>query len=148
MDRVLGIGADVARWTADERAEARSLVDDYKRIRRTVQHGHQYRLGGVPGAERSAVQYVLGDQAAVLVYNPLGNAKNGPRRLTLAGLEPDATYEVALGGSATPAPAGSPTDPGGTAAFSGPSASDRRPGNRSAPTTAATSWCSTASPVP
>jgi alpha-galactosidase len=104
MAGVLGIGADVGRWTADERAEARSLVDDYKRIRRTVQHGHQYRLGGVPGAERSAVQYVLDDQVAILVYNPLGNAKNGPRRLTLAGLEPDATYEVALGGSATPAP--------------------------------------------
>ncbi|WP_165945279.1 alpha-galactosidase [Micromonospora sp. KC723] len=101
MAGVLGIGADIGRWTPEELTEARSLIDAYKQIRRTVQHGRQYRLGGIPGAERSAVQYILGDEVAVLVYNPLGNAKSGPRRLKLAGLDPDATYEVVAGGSAT-----------------------------------------------
>ncbi|MEU4215630.1 alpha-galactosidase [Actinoplanes sp. NPDC026623] len=103
MAGVLGIGADVGRWTAEELAEARSLVDAYKQVRPTVQQGRQYRLGGAPGAERSAVQYVLGAEVVVLVHNPLGNAKSGPRRLRLAGLDPDATYEVVAGGVAGPA---------------------------------------------
>jgi alpha-galactosidase len=35
----------------------------------------------------------------VLVYNPLGNAKRGPRTLRLTGLDPEALYELEADGS-------------------------------------------------
>jgi alpha-galactosidase len=98
MAGVLGIGANLTCWTPAELDESRTLIEQYKTVRRTIQHGQQYRLGRRPGAERSAIQYVLDDQVVILVYNPHGNAKSGPRWLRLAALEPDALYEVAAGG--------------------------------------------------
>ncbi|WP_101790609.1 alpha-galactosidase [Nonomuraea indica] len=98
MAGVLGIGGDLTTWSAAELAEAAELVEQYKSVRRVVQHGRLYRLAGTPGRERSAVQYVLGDDVVVLVYNPAGEAKRGPRRLRLAGLDPEARYEVVRGG--------------------------------------------------
>ncbi|MEV5496921.1 alpha-galactosidase [Nonomuraea fuscirosea] len=99
MAGVLGIGGNLAEWTSGELEAAAELIAQYKHVRATVQHGRQYRLAGTPGAERSAVQYVHGDQVAVLVYNPLGNAKRAPRRLRLTGLDPEARYELERDGS-------------------------------------------------
>ncbi|GLL08226.1 alpha-galactosidase [Dactylosporangium matsuzakiense] len=104
MAGVLGIGADLSRWSPEELEEAGAMVEQYKAVRRTIQHGRQYRLGGRPGVERSGLQYVLDDQVVVLVYNPRGNAKSGPRWLRLIGLDPDALYEVAAGGDPHGAP--------------------------------------------
>ena len=55
MAGVLGIGADLGRWSPAELDEARALVEQYKTVRSTIQHGRLYRLGGRPGAERSAL---------------------------------------------------------------------------------------------
>jgi alpha-galactosidase len=98
MAGVLGVGGDLPEWSPQELAEAAELIAQYKSVRRVIQHGAQFRLAGTPGQERSAVQYVLDDLVVALVYNPLGNAKRGPRRLRLAGLDPEALYEVVLGG--------------------------------------------------
>ncbi|SEH01659.1 alpha-galactosidase [Nonomuraea solani] len=94
MAGVLGIGGDLSEWSTAELESAAELVERYKEVRATVQHGRQYRLAGTPGIERSAVQYVLGDEVVVLVYNPIGDGKRGPRRLRLTGLDPDALYEL------------------------------------------------------
>jgi alpha-galactosidase len=99
---VLGIGGDLPEWSPEELSEAAELIAQYKSVRRVIQHGAQFRLAGTPGQERSAVQYVLDDQVVALVYNPLGDAKRGPRWLRLVGLDPDALYEVVLGGDAGP----------------------------------------------
>ncbi|MEV0384358.1 alpha-galactosidase [Nonomuraea sp. NPDC050643] len=99
MSGVLGIGGDLSEWTSAELEEAADLIAQYKRVRATVQRGRQYRLAGVPGQERSAVQYALGDEVVVLVYNPIGNAGRGPRRLRLTGLDAEALYELAADGS-------------------------------------------------
>ncbi|MEO3780603.1 alpha-galactosidase [Micromonospora sp. B11E3] len=98
MAGVLGIGGDLATWSPAELEEAGTLIAQYKTVRRTIQHGSQYRLGGRPGALPSAVQYVLNDQVVVLVYNPHGNVKSGPRWLRLTALDHNATYEVTTGG--------------------------------------------------
>ncbi|WP_432932868.1 alpha-galactosidase [Microbispora sp. CA-135349] len=94
MSGVLGIGGDLTTWSQQDLDEAAELIDAYKSIRRVIQQGRQYRLAGTPGQDRSAVQYVLDDEVVVLIYNPYGNAKRGPRWLRLAGLDPDALYEV------------------------------------------------------
>ncbi|WP_113701524.1 alpha-galactosidase [Nonomuraea lactucae] len=100
MAGALGIGGDLSTWSAAELSEAAELIEQYKAVRRVVQHGRLHRLAGPPGQARSAVQYVLGDDVVVLVYNPIGNAKRGPRWLRLAGLDPEASYEVVRGGDA------------------------------------------------
>lgn len=100
MAGVLGIGGDLTTWSPAELDQARELIEQYKSIRETVQRGELHRLAGTPGVERSAVQYVLDRQVVVLVYHPHSTAKRGPRWLRLLGLDPDATYEVVLGGDA------------------------------------------------
>ncbi|MFD0662381.1 alpha-galactosidase [Thermocatellispora tengchongensis] len=94
MSGVLGIGGDLTTWSQEDLDQASRFIRAYKSVRRVIQQGRLHRLGGIPGQERSAVQYVLGDDVVVLIYNPYGNAKRGPRWLRLAGLDPDALYEV------------------------------------------------------
>ena len=88
----LGIGGNLDEWSDEEFRHATELIATYKHIRRTVQHGLQYRLGGVPGREFSAVQYVNGEQVVVLAYEPHRSLATTPRRLRLQGLQPGATY--------------------------------------------------------
>lgn len=92
MAGALGLGGDLTAWSQAELAEAAAQIAAYKRIRRTVQHGRLYRLGGEPGVERSAVQYVRDEQVVVLAYNPFTPDGSAPWRLRLAGLEPGARY--------------------------------------------------------
>jgi alpha-galactosidase len=62
MAGVLGIGADIARWTDGQRAEARELVALYKEIRDVVHTGEVYRL-------TDAVQYVTPGTTVVLAWH-------------------------------------------------------------------------------
>ncbi|WP_214107229.1 alpha-galactosidase [Acrocarpospora catenulata] len=94
MAGVLGIGGDLTRWGEGELAEARGLVAKYKEIRPIVQRGRLYRLAGDPGVTASAVQYNLDDQVVVIAYNPFALTDQPPRRVRLAGLDPEAVYEV------------------------------------------------------
>ncbi|MEU6998030.1 alpha-galactosidase [Nonomuraea sp. NPDC046570] len=102
MAGTLGIGGDLPEWTAEELAEARELVAAYKEVRHVVQHGRLHRLAGTPGVTASAVQYTLGAEVVVLAYHPYGYNGSVSGRLRLAGLDPDAVYEV-VGGDGGPA---------------------------------------------
>ena len=62
MAGVLGIGADLSKWTVAQRAEARELVAKYKEIRAIVHTGEVYRLP-------DAVQYVTPAAIVVLAWN-------------------------------------------------------------------------------
>ncbi|PZQ89918.1 MAG: alpha-galactosidase [Leifsonia xyli] len=92
MAGVLGLGADLRDWDSEERAYARERIAEYKRIRPTVQHGQQYRLGGEPGREFSAVQYLDADRVVLFQYEPHRTLSTGPRRIRLVGLDPTAWY--------------------------------------------------------
>ncbi|GAA0382297.1 alpha-galactosidase [Acrocarpospora corrugata] len=94
MAGVLGIGGNLTRWTAEELAQARDLVAQYKRIRPIVQHGQLHRLVGDPGVTASALQYTRDDEVVLFAYNPFALRKQSPRRLRLAGLDMAATYEI------------------------------------------------------
>jgi alpha-galactosidase len=98
---VLGIGGNILRWTAEERARARELVDQYKRLRPIVQLGTQYWL--LPPAPLSpcAVQYVSDDrdETVVLLYQIHGLVGQGPRRARLRGLDPARRYRRASDGA-------------------------------------------------
>jgi alpha-galactosidase len=62
MAGVLGIGADLSKWTAAQRAEARELVALYKEIRDVIHTGEVYR-------GKDAVQYVAPETTVVLAWN-------------------------------------------------------------------------------
>jgi alpha-galactosidase len=105
MAGVLGIGADIRAWTADERAEAAEWIALYKRVRGTIQHGTVHLIGG-PRDSSSAVQYSApdGSHEVVLAWN--GGRLGGPPllpgrpdRLRLRGLDPAARYRDESGGA-------------------------------------------------
>ena len=95
MAGVLGIGADVAAWTAEEKELARGFIAQYKGIRHIVQQGRQYRLGE-PGRGASAVQYVTADrrQAVVLAYQEAQQYDSQPAPLRLRGLDKAGLYRL------------------------------------------------------
>ncbi|MFF0201412.1 alpha-galactosidase [Streptomyces sp. NPDC005017] len=94
MAGVLGVGGDLTRWTAAERAEAAELIRTYKDIRPVVQHGRQFRLLAPEEGPLTAVQYVAedGDRVVVLVWRPSTGFGPEPPPLRLRGLPPEARY--------------------------------------------------------
>ena len=93
---VLGIGADISRWTAAERTEAAAWVGRYKRVRDVITRGEVYRIGD-PARPECAVQYTLDDRTVVLAWNTgpldgLGQVPGRDVRLPLCGLDPTARY--------------------------------------------------------
>ena len=93
---VLGIGADITRWSAAQRATAAAWIARYKQVREVIARGDVYRIGD-PGQARCAVQYTLGDRTVVLAWNtgPLDGLSQLPGRdlrLPLRGLDPGRRY--------------------------------------------------------
>ncbi|MCK2241667.1 MULTISPECIES: alpha-galactosidase [unclassified Crossiella] len=95
MAGVLGIGADLGKWSAGQRAEATELIAQYKKIRGIIHTGVVHR----PRADRDteAVQYTAGDTVVVLAWNT-GRLDGAPlvpgrsARVRLRGLNPAASY--------------------------------------------------------
>ncbi|MFJ2377305.1 alpha-galactosidase [Streptomyces sp. NPDC087769] len=91
MAGVLGVGGDLTEWSEEELAEARTWVELYKEIRPVVQQGELYRLRE-PRGGLSAIQYVHGDDAVVLMWLEAQRYGERPPALRLRGLDPEATY--------------------------------------------------------
>jgi alpha-galactosidase len=68
MCGVLGLGANLLRWTGSDKELAKDLVAHYKRIRHLVHQGAQYRLRSSRESAFSAVQYVNADRAESVVF--------------------------------------------------------------------------------
>jgi alpha-galactosidase len=62
MAGALGIGADVRRWTREEREEAAVLIKWYKEIRDVVHGGEVHQLN-------DAIQYSTVERVVVLAWN-------------------------------------------------------------------------------
>jgi alpha-galactosidase len=94
MQGVLGIGGNIATWSAADLSVAASMVAAYKSIRELVQHGRQYWLRPPAAVGPCGVQYVSADHRsfAVLLYQVRGLRGQGARRFTVHGLLPDVRY--------------------------------------------------------
>ena len=122
MQGVLGIGGNIAEWTAEELEEARRLTAEYKQLRSLVQFGRQYWLLPPSAVGPCAVQYVSpsADETVVFVYQVRGLRGAGVRRMRLLGLQPDRRYRrttdglesagAALMAAGVPADVVDPTD--------------------------------------
>jgi alpha-galactosidase len=98
MAGVLGIGADIRRWTPDQRAEAALWIARYKEIRDVITHGTVHLIGD-PGHPRCAVQYTAPDADTVVVLawhtgrlDGTGLLPSRPVRLPLADIDPASVY--------------------------------------------------------
>ncbi|HEX3788032.1 MAG TPA: alpha-galactosidase [Pseudonocardiaceae bacterium] len=98
MAGVLGIGADLAGWSTDQRAEAADWIARYKEIRTLIHAGKVHRISG-PDSPTAAIEYVGEDAAeiAVLAWNtgPLTGAPAVPGRedrIKLRGLTAGTGY--------------------------------------------------------
>ncbi|MCI3278432.1 alpha-galactosidase [Streptomyces cylindrosporus] len=96
MCGVLGVGADLRAWTAQQRAEAAGWIARYKEVREVIHHG-EARLLGTPQDPSCGVQYDLGGRTVVAALStgrldgaPLLPGR--PDRLRLRGLDPAARY--------------------------------------------------------
>ncbi|WP_350274030.1 alpha-galactosidase [Kribbella sp. HUAS MG21] len=92
MAGVLGIGADLSRWTDDQLKTAARHIEQYKGFRELIADSKVYGLtAGVQyvGVRRSVVfQWETGDG------NVRGTLPTRPRRVPLAGLDPAKNYRV------------------------------------------------------
>ncbi|TXS49294.1 alpha-galactosidase [Streptomyces sp. uw30] len=96
MCGVLGIGADLRAWSAEQRAEAARWIARYKDVREVLHHG-DVRLLGSPADSTCGVQFDSGDRTVVAALStgrldgaPLVPGR--PDRLRLRALEPAANY--------------------------------------------------------
>ncbi|MBR7832092.1 alpha-galactosidase [Actinospica durhamensis] len=98
MAGVLGIGADIRAWSAEERAEAAQWIARYKGWRETLHRGEVHLLGA-PREDTCGVQYSAPDGSHEIVLAWNSGALGGlpllpgrPDRLRLRGLDPAARY--------------------------------------------------------
>ncbi len=96
MTGVLGIGDNILRWSAEERALARRLIAEYKEIRPIVQRGSQYRLLSPRDHGMSSVLYVSEDRSEAVLFAFLNrnHFRNRLPPIRLAGLDRTASYEI------------------------------------------------------
>ena len=102
MAGVLGVGADIAKWSTEQRELAADKIALYKQIRPMVQQGRAYRLLDPFENQRAALEYVTEDrsEAVVFIYNMWDTLKGSTRSqrvssfIKLQGLDPEATYQV------------------------------------------------------
>lgn len=94
----LGIGANIARWSEAEIAEANRYVALYKQVRHMVAEGDLYRLASFAEGDVAAWQYVSRDrdEIAVFAFRQAQYFGDAELRLRLQGLEPDARYRMEM----------------------------------------------------
>jgi alpha-galactosidase len=97
MQGSLGVGANLNKWGPEDFATAKQLIEAYKGIRETVQHGSLYRLVSPrDGSETSVTESVSLDrkQAALFTFLHSSTMNYPYPRVFLRGLNPKTTYTV------------------------------------------------------
>lgn len=96
MMGVLGIGADLTKWSQADLDQAAAFITLYKEIRQTMQFGALYRLRSPRETPLSAFQFIHPSQQEAVVAVFLSQSQFGyfSTNLRLEGLEPDALYRV------------------------------------------------------
>lgn len=96
MQGALGVGNNLNKMTASELTEAATLIEFYKTVRTTVQHGKLYRLQQPEHGEATTVEYVAEDGSQAVLFTYLHSQQYGMAQpeIQLQGLDPHATYRV------------------------------------------------------
>jgi alpha-galactosidase len=110
MSGRLGIELQPKHMTDEERLQCTIALADYKSLRPIIQLGNLYRLVSPYGNDKSqltndqspavqqtaALMYVTDDkaEAVVFAYSLSNFMKQSPRRIRMAGLDPNRTYTI------------------------------------------------------
>lgn len=96
MQGSLGIGANLNKWTPEDFATAKKMVEIYKSIRETVQRGSLYRLMSPREGEQSVTESVSQNGKQVVAFAFLhSSTQNYPfPRINLRGLDENANYTL------------------------------------------------------
>jgi alpha-galactosidase len=96
MQGSLGIGANLNKWTPEDFATAKKMVDLYKSVRETVQRGSLYRLLSPQTGEASVTESVSRDGKQTVTFAFLHSSmQNYPfPRIYLRGLDENASYKL------------------------------------------------------
>jgi alpha-galactosidase len=96
MMGVLGVGADLTKWSQADLDKAAEFIALYKDIRETMQFGAFYRLRSPRESALCAFQFIhpSGREAVVTVFLSQSQFGYCSATLRLEGLEPDARYQV------------------------------------------------------
>ncbi|MDF2537823.1 MAG: alpha-galactosidase [Herbinix sp.] len=96
MMGMLGIGANISKFSDEVLEEFKKYIALYKEIRETVQYGKQYRLSSVRESSLHAVEYVSQDNNEILIFAFRQGYQFGGvnPNLVLNGLDPNALYQV------------------------------------------------------
>jgi alpha-galactosidase len=92
----LGLSVALEKWPQADLDYARKMIDLYKEIRETVQHGDLYRLASPFDGEVSATQYVSADsrQSLLFAFRHSQQFKQPLAPIRLRGLDPSANYRI------------------------------------------------------
>lgn len=96
MMGVLGIGADLTRWSQADLETAAARIAQYKAIRETMQFGAFYRLRSPRESALSAFQFIhpSGQEAVAVIFLSQSQFGYFSASVRLQGLEPNAHYIV------------------------------------------------------
>jgi len=94
MCGVLGVGANISRWTDAQKAEAAHWINEYKRVRHIIQQGDVFQLYQQDGYY--ATQYLSQDQrnGVLFAFRTYRPEPTTPLVIRLQGLSPDHTYTI------------------------------------------------------
>lgn len=92
----LGIGADLTKWTDEDKKVASKLISEYKEIRETVQNGDLYRLRSPEKYDLSALNYVNSNQteSVLFVFLKTNQFAHELPNIFPEGLSDNTIYEV------------------------------------------------------
>jgi alpha-galactosidase len=92
----LGVGGHLVHWGAEKRAEAATLIAQYKQVREIIQFGDCYRLRSPQQSPFSAVQYLSKDQSEGVLFAFRTHIPPPVilPSIALRGLDPQASYTI------------------------------------------------------
>jgi alpha-galactosidase len=97
MQGSLGVGANLNLWNDEDFATAKHMIEEYKQVRDTVQHGALYRIiSPENGSEESVTESVADNHDQAVVFAFLHSSQMGHPfpRVFLRGLDRNAQYRL------------------------------------------------------
>lgn len=96
MMGMLGIGANISRFSEETLEEFAKYIAQYKEIRETIQYGRQYRLSSLRESPLHAVEYISRDENEIVIFAfHQGFCYDAViPKVYPQGLCPDAVYQV------------------------------------------------------
>lgn len=97
MMGTLGIGCNILKFTEEEIALSKQLIEEYKDIAHIVQEGKFYRLENTSQNAYHCFEYVKEEEGLLFIFLPQAQLGHRGVRVKLRGLQADLMYHVQIG---------------------------------------------------